>query len=292
MANTATSRALLVSLNLPKWEARKLDRKVGAEVAAQHRTDASAGNYSKNLLLKGQNSYADLISHIGSVRVLHYSNTLPWADDGWRVLPVANYMAYTAHMRRGRSDWETKLEAFLADYPALQAAAKAERNGLLRDEEYPSAAKLRKRFDFDLSFRPLPSGGDFRVELAADEIARIAASTEERVKAALDSAQRDGIARLYDCVQKLHERLADPKAIFRDTLITNARDLCDALERLNLADDPRLEDFRQQTAALASADPQELRDNDAMRTFVANESDRIMQSMAGFYGPLTGEING
>ena len=42
------------------------------------------------------------------------------------------------------------------------------------------------------------------------------------------------------------EKLADPKAVFRDTLVENTKEVCSILSRLNFADDPDLETMRQQ----------------------------------------------
>jgi hypothetical protein len=44
------SSAMLVELSISTWTARKLDKKVSAEVDSAKGTKTSAGNYNKNLL--------------------------------------------------------------------------------------------------------------------------------------------------------------------------------------------------------------------------------------------------
>ena len=79
-------------------------------------------------------------------------------------------------------------------------------------------------------------------------------------------------------------KLSQPEAIFRDSLIENARELCDVLTRLNLTDDPKLETLRRQTELLVQSEPQLLRDNPDVRVSTANEAQAILDAMTATYG--------
>ena len=289
MTITLHTRALLVSLNIGMWEARRYDKQVSQEIADQHHTSNDAGRYNKNLLLKSDNSHKALNSHLASVRMEHYKQTLPWSDEGWRLLPISNYMQYTAMLRKSRKEFEGKLETFLADYPTLQAAAKAARNGLLKDEEYPSVSKLRKRYYLEADYKPVPRGDDFRISLADEEIAELASNCESKVRDAFASAQLDAVNRLFDCLKRMNEKLSQPDAIYRDTLITNARELCDVLSRLNIGEDQNLESIREQLERIAiNHEPQELREDKDTRAQVAKETAQLMSAMQGLYGTNLG----
>ena len=286
------SRAILAKLSMSIWEARKYDRKVSQEVAESHGADVTAGRYNKNLMPKDAESWKQVNSHLGGLRLKHLANTLPWSDDGWRILPIANYDAYTEMIRKGRNEAERLLDILEADYPALIERARIERNGLFNRADYP--ANIRKLYSIDVDFQPVPSGGDFRVELSQEEIDVLASNTESRVKAAYDAAQRDAVKRLYDAVAHIHERLtAVTKAddgelkpgVFRDSLITNARELCDVLTRLNLDGDPALEALRKQTELLALTEPETLRKNSDVRMQTAREAQSILDAMLSTYGP-------
>jgi hypothetical protein len=98
---------------------------------------------------------------------------------------------------------------------------------------------------------------------------------------------KDGaVTRLYDVVAKMHAALSDPKGIFRDTLIGNVRVLCDTLTRLNVMDDPKLEELRRQTELLAASEPETLRKNPDVRVSVANEAQGILDAMTATYGNM------
>ena len=96
------SRAMLASLRISSWSARKYDKKVTEDTNAAHGADKDAGRYNKMLLPGDASSYKALTSHLAAVRQLHYAETLPWDDSGRRLLPMANYQHYTDVMRNAR----------------------------------------------------------------------------------------------------------------------------------------------------------------------------------------------
>src|SRR4029077_6023251 len=116
---TIHSRALLVWLTISLWSARKYDKRITLDT--NHRLGASsdAGRYNKLLLPGDAKSYKALVSLAGSIRAQHYSNTLTWSDEGWRLLPVDNYMAYTQWYRQQQQALSIALSDFLRDYPAM-----------------------------------------------------------------------------------------------------------------------------------------------------------------------------
>jgi hypothetical protein len=82
----------------------------------------------------------------------------------------------------------------------------------------------------------------------------------------------------------MSEKLADPKAVFRDTMVENTRELCALLPRLNFADDPNLEDLRQQVEGSLLLHPDALRNNPVVRQDKAREAKDIMDKMSAFMG--------
>ena len=131
------SRAMLASLRISSWSARKYDKRITAETNAALGASSDAGRYNKMLLPGDASSYKALTSHIAGVRVLHYAQTLAWSDDGWRLLPVANYQRYTDKLRDAKHVYDSLLADFIADYPALQINSKIALNGGWRAEDYP-----------------------------------------------------------------------------------------------------------------------------------------------------------
>ena len=281
------TRAMLVSLRISAWSARKYDRKVSQETATAHNTTIDAGRYNKCLLPGDAASFKALTSFVSNLRVINYSQTLPWSDDGWRLLPVKNYTAYTDVIRTSQHEFNRLLEEFAVDYPSLRESARLTLNGMYSDTDYPS--DIRGRYDFSVEYSPVPCGTDFRVSLAATEIEAIAARTEQRVTDAFNAAMtgKDGaVDRLRKVVSSIIEKCSSPDAIFRDSLIGNARELCNVLTRLNVTDDPILETLRQQTETLSMVEPETLRRNDDVRAETAKQAQSILDAMTATYGTL------
>lgn len=282
------NRAMLVSLKISAWSARKYDKKITAEVAAKHAVNGNeVGRYIKKLLPQDSKSYAALNAALGDMRSAHYAQTLSWTDEGWRVLPSKNFMQYGDDMRTRRSIIESRLDNFISDYPALREQAKVMLNGMWMPEDYPEPLDLRKRYTIKTDYAPMPAGEDFRVSLDADTLAEIARDTEDRVSKAVAAAQQDAFERLHGCVARIAERLSNPEAIFRDSLIDNAREVTDVLTRLNIAEDARLEALRVRVEELAQVSPETLRTLPHVRRNTAQEADKILADMLATFGEVT-----
>lgn len=280
------SRAMLVSLRLSTWTARKYDKKVTAEVNARNGATSDAGRYNKMLIPGDALSYKAIMQLAGQIRTEHYANTLAWSDEGWRLLPTANFTSHSTFVRRRGSEFDTLKNDFRGEYPSLKDNAPLRLNGMYREDDYPSTDQVMRKFAMNVDYSPLPAKGDFRVDLPAEEVRRIEAECQAKVGNATEQAMADCWKRLYDCVQHIHERMATPDAIFRDSLIHNARELCDVLTRLNVTGDVNLEAMRQEIEdSLVSTDPDTLRDSDTLRSDTATLAEDILTRMAGFYDP-------
>ena len=283
MTATINSRALLVNLSISTWSARKFDRAISDEIAAQHNAARDAVR-ANNSLIQGD-SYKALIRAAQAARTAHYFHTLAWSDEGWRLLPTSNHTAYTDELRALQGQFQTALAEFVRDYPRLQEIARARLNGMYKAADYPHPAAIADRFRISTEFTPVPSSGDFRLdELTADELQRVEQSVPNRVEQATADAVADAWRRLHEVVSAMRERLAQPDAIFRDSLVTNARDVVEVLGRLNVTQDPSLEAMRATVAAdLTQYDPQELRDAPAIREQTAARDSEILSAMQGAF---------
>jgi hypothetical protein len=274
-------RALLVQLSISQWSARKFDRKVTKEVADSHGVSTAAGRYNK-ALLPMSNLLDAVHKKATQIRTDYYQQTLPWGIDGTQVLPTANYVRFMSEFRRLRNDWELLVNKFVSDYPRLKEQAKISLGPLFNDSDYPHPSEIRDKFRMDMAVFPMPTS-DFRVSISSDELSRIQQDVEERVTAAQSQAMQEVWQRLFNKVQHMAEKLADPKAIFRDSMVENARELCELLPRLNFADDPKLEEMRQEVEVkLAKHHPDSLRNDPILRRDTAEEARRIMAQMGSW----------
>jgi len=276
-----TEKAMLAAVHISVWTAVKHDRKVSREVADQHGAHQGAGRYNKQLL-HGAQKLEELRTLAGQIRQYFYKVTLPWSDEGFRLLPANFYFDLMARMREFEASFDAAVDGFLRVYPEYIEQVRPELNGLFREEDYPSPEKLRTKFGVKLEVLPIPTGSDFRVEMSAEEQARVAREIDANVRESLMRGTEDLWRRLREVVAHMVERLNDPESRFHGSLVTNVLDLVELLPRLNVNGDAYLNRFAEQVKErLCNYSAQELKKHDLLRVTTAADAANIVAEMDG-----------
>ncbi len=272
-----TEKTMLIYLNIGAWTARKYDRKISEEVESIHNSK-DAGRYNKLLIAKA--SICKIQKIASEARNFHYDNTLPWLDNGGRLLPAANYFNYVNSIRKFQDQYENEVENFIRAYPALKSEAQHRLNSMYDEEDYPDVLTLNTKYSFSTQVSPVPVADDFRVNLNNEEIEAIKESIEEQVREATETAMKDLWQRLFKVVEHMVERLKKVDNKFKNSLVNNISELCDLLPKLNITDDPDLESSVQEIKTkLTKHDPQTLREDDNIRNKTAMEAQKILNKM-------------
>ena len=287
-----SENAMLVRLNISQWTARKEDKTATRRVETDFNCK-DAGRFNKALIAQEEIKKIQKIAN--EARIFHYTNTLPYSDDGARILPTSNYFDYTQKLQALKYTFEKAAETFLVNYPAFIEEAKARLNGLFNQMDYPPAGKIDKKYSFSTQFDPIPETLEgIRKELDSiqqGEIDQLNSDLEARIKANIAAANKDLWTRLFETVKHVSDRLHDKDAIFRDSLINNIIELVKLLPRLNITDDPNLETMRKEIEArLCSIRPEAIREDEQTRKDTARTADDILKSMTGYLAPVTEAI--
>lgn len=287
-----SSRAMLAQLRVKQWTGRKLDKRITQEVNASHGAAADAGRYNKVLIAR--DALQEIATIVGAARADHVKWSLPWLQDGTRIMPADAFMRYSAVMQGHRESFEKEVSAFIDAYPTYVEDARARLNGMFDETDYPTPADIRSRFDWSVTVLPMPSVDDFRVDIGAEHVDRLKAEMASTMQKAVEDAMGDAWSRLHRVVTAMAEKLAayTPKTdtdrasgIFRDSLVDNVRDLVDVLPALNMTGDANLAAMVDKARAkLTRHDASELRDNDAARLEVQEAAQAIADDMAAFMG--------
>jgi hypothetical protein len=271
-----TERAMLAAVHIRIWTAVKHDRKISRDVADQHGASQNAGRYNKQLL-RGAEKLEELRSLAGQVRQYFYKITLPWSDEGLRLLPSNLYFDFTTRMREFEASFEQGVESFLEVYPQYIDQVRPELNGLFRQEDYPAADKLRKKFGVKLEILPIPSGNDFRVQMSAEEQARVSREIDTNVRQSLVHGTEDLWKRLREVVSHMVDRLNEPESHFHATLVTNVLDLVELLPHLNVNGDVDLNRIAEQARQrLCNYSAQDLKKHEVLRVATASDAAEIV----------------
>lgn len=277
---TIQSRAMLASCTVRRWNPRVLDRKISREVQQLHNASADAGDFRKSLVDKA--ALKALNTSGSAIRALHYTLTLPWDDEGDRMLPSKTFQKYTDEMRKLKTEDERLRGVLYSQYPQLLAAAPARLGSMYDPNDFPSLADLPSKFDIRLSFKPVPDAQDFRVDIGDEAAAALRAQLNADIGEKLNGAVKDCYRRVEKVVSHISSTLhqADPR-IF-DTLVTNAREVIDCLTDLNVTNDPNLEAVRQELAALLPRNATILRADPDRRAEVANDADALLSKLVNY----------
>ena len=284
MTSQLTNRALLVSLNISQWAARKLDKEETRQLAVRHGTLEGAARVNKSLLPTSKALDA-IHKKTGHIRTEFYKRSLGWGQEGVRIIKSEGYLDFVKEFSTQKNEFNNLVTTFVAEYPAAQQEAQALLGPMYKAEDYPDALTIHQRFNMDIGFFPVPTASDWRISLADDEITDLQKQIEARVMESQASAMKEAWQRIADVVTKAHERLSDPDNIFRDSLVDNARELCDILPSLNIADDPEMEKIRQALqGSLCTTTPEALRTDMTARSHVNAALKDIMDKMGAMYG--------
>jgi hypothetical protein len=285
IANTFTSRNMLVNFTISSFHSRKKDKKITSEVAAQHGVSEKVGDYRKSLFPFDDKDLDAIPAKIAQARVFHRTNTLPWGngDSDLRVLPAANFLAYADGVRKYGNEIRELAQNVANRLPELKATAKTILNGMYNESEYPDAATFVAKHDLRKSFLPIPEPENAeRIEgLDADQIEDIRAGAQAELMEAQTMAMRELWERLFKVVSHASTMIGDKKRTLRDSLFENIQAMCDILPRLNFENDPQIAEIaRELKEKVGNVNPAFVRKSVSTRRRVAADVAEIERKMA------------
>lgn len=280
-------RAMNVSLSMSAWRAERLDRKVTGEVLEHHKAAKDAGKFVK--LLVPEAELQPLAKAQGEARRDFYRLTLPWQDNGIRILTTPAFLDFTSVMSGHRSTCERLARHFCeVVYPQLLPQMRLRMNGLYDERDYPAPHLIHEKFGFTLDITPIADAADFRVGLSEEVEDNIRKNIVEQVNAKAAAAQRDLWQRLLDVVKHFAVTMADNEKTFRNTTVSKLVDLATLAPKLSLTPDPVLDAICADVRSLATTlDPDQLRESKSVRATAASKASatvkRIEDAMAGAF---------
>jgi hypothetical protein len=275
--------SVLVDLNISTYSGRLQDTATRDEVTR------SKGAGSKRAASVYKSLFADCpeldaITKVqGAARTYHYRMTLPWSDNGSRLLRISLLEQYRDSMNAMEEEFNRHVESFLARYELLISQAAFKLGSLFNRREYPTRSQVARKFSFRVCESPLPTGGDFRLDAEAQLQDAMRKAYEERAQEMLAVSQRDAWERLHKTLTHLSDRLTvspdgKQKSRIFDTLRSNPLELCQLLESFNVTGDPEMEAARVRLQeAMLGTSLTDLRTFDDERTAVKGKIDAILR---------------
>ena len=277
-----SSSSILAELNISVWTANKLDKRITNDVlVANGATNLDAGQFRKNLM-SGTTLRKDIADFAASCRLWHNTTTLPWADRGARLLPTSLFLDYKAEANKRKQRFDHMVQHFLSEYPKLQAQAQQHLGALYDPNDYPSTEEVASKFGFRMVFTPLPEAGDFRLDVAQEDLDILRKQYDTALNERLQDAMKSQWDKLHDLLTRMSDKLVEPegedKRRWHDTFITNAHELCAMLGHLNVTRDPKLDEAKRKLEqAMHGVDIDDIKEDISTREDVKTKLDAILK---------------
>lgn len=280
--------AMLLSMRISCWSGHKTAQKISEETAATNDAEKDVVGAFKRLLPK------DALKPHHALRAraatCFYKWSLPWANDGQRIILNTALDNFEKDMRGIKADWDEATKEFVAKYPDYLAAAPKRLGKLFDLSEFPEPSTVAERFALTTSILPLPAASDFRVNLSDRHLDRVRREITEQVATSLQDAMKDVWRRMFLVVEKMQKKLVaytitddGVENAFRASLVDNISELLDMIPALNVTQDPSINQFaKRMRSELTQYTAETLRENDGLRAEVAGKAQVILDKMRDF----------
>jgi hypothetical protein len=280
---TLATSAMLVELSIGVWTGRRLDKEASKATAHTYGASDAALSVTKRLLPDSPDLKA-IEQHAAKCRVYNQETSMPWSDSNLRIVPTMKYFEHRQKLSDMQSEFYRLRDRFLRSYAWDKSQAQHALGTVFNEDDYPDADQLEKKFYFNLNYLPVPTSGDWRVNLASEAIDQLREDMGAFHQQALERQAQEMWRRCYDPIARLAERIdyqneADKK-IFRDGTVDAVVELIDMLETFNLTGDPALQEMQEhlrQTMQGISAE--DLRKDRTLRAVTKQKLDEALASL-------------
>lgn len=278
------NKAMLAELTIRKWGASKSDRKASNEFAASKHSNPTMSKVTKTLL---QSPHLVGFDQLGNAaRNVHYNFTMPWLDNGMRILPTKKFLEYGRSIKDISDRSAVCIDNFCESYEELIKSAEGQLGGLFNITDYPAVEKVREKFGIQMRFLPIPQENDWRVDLGEEDVKRL----QEELKVTFGDSQNRAIDDLVEKVRERLERLqmvlADPddmsfKRRLRENHISGLVELPDFIDTMNVFDNQKLSNLAESLATKLdfNFDADGLKDDPALKARVLMNVNELLADL-------------
>ena len=246
----------------------------------------------------------------GEVRNWFNTVTLPWDDNGRRLITTAQYLTVTGQAARYEQRFNDLVRVFVHTYSTEISKQAFEMGALFDRSEYPPESEVSAKFRFSFTVEPVPESGDFRVDIGLAAAADLRDQYDKAMQARVAGAMADAWDRVKTQVEWVKERMTavlehDPDAVEQveerddtgavvsveikkkrrpklyDSMLEQGLELTALLRDLNVTNDPKLEAARQALeTALSRVDMDSLKESPELQRATRSAMQNILDEFA------------
>lgn len=271
--------AMLHRLKISRWGASQKDDSESRKVCERNCAQDGAANVFVQLVPKSE--LKQIQKTANNVRAIWARYTLPWLEEGIRILPAKSYDKFTAEMKLAVKEFEVTVKDFIARYPDIIKNSKPILGELLKNNPLPTVEELQSKFTIRQDILPLPKPEDFKIFNMDNEPLQ---EIRRNIANAVMNATQDAVKKLYEelfgLVSKIKETTGVKDKIFRDSLIGNLKDFCERLPDLNIINDENLNTLcKECIKEFTKIDPKDLRENETVRLETSKKAEKFLENI-------------
>ena len=278
---TIANDALVVNLQIGFWAGYKLDKERSKEVTEGAGAAADAARVNKHLIAR--DTLNPVTKAADAVRRHFYAKTLPWKDNGDRLIPREGFEAFIEKHGALADRFATEVATFIdSTYVSAPESARFRMGTMFKAEDYPVPDALRAKFYCRLDLDPVSEAGDFRVTMSDAAASVLMEATERQLNARIAKATGEVWRRLADTLGHFADRMRGD-AIFRENTLTNLIEMAETLPGLNITNDARISALCSEIKQrFNNLDAKDLRTKPIIRAAVSSEAQEILDRLHGF----------
>lgn len=236
---------------------------------------------SKRLIDTKNTTYRVLTTLKSQASAYWRSMTLPYPQEGVRLIKQADIGAFEARMREYKEQLVVAAANLQLEYEALKVAAREKLGDLYNPNDYPPS--LEGVFDLRWEYPPVDPPNylmTFNPELYQQEQQRV----QHRFETAVVMAENAFAEQLQDMISHLIERLTDEpdgtKKTFKASAIENFKEFYDNFRSMNVRSNAQLDNLIQRATDIVSGvDVKDLRKNTNLRQNLTQQMGEVKTAL-------------
>ena len=237
----------------------------------------------KKLLDTSHPAYKAVTTVRGRIVSFWKGISLPYPEPGIRLIRQDDVQALNVQLTTLKSELAEAVECLDRHYAELKRAARQRLGSLYNEADYPASLQYLFGVEWDFpSVEPPEYLRQLSPHLYQEECRRV----QQRFDEAVRLAEEAFLGELAKLVGHLTERLSGtedgkPK-VFRDSAVENLSEFFGRFRQLNIGSNDQLDQLVDQVQSIVrGVNPQELRDKNSLRQYVATELSAVQATLDG-----------
>jgi hypothetical protein len=280
--------AIVVTLRIGKWTARKFDKRVTDETNSAHGASDDAGRYNKRLASK--ECLDPFVKLEGETRKYLYKHTIPWGENSQYLLNATMIMEFKQEMFNFQQKYMALVPALLDKWDDILVQAKNDLNGMFNQADYPTRSELEGKFVFKVNYEPVPATDHWGVGMSQEETDYLTKSMEREFETRQQEAVRSIWERIKEQLLHMKDRLTATRTTktgeekpgkMYESLFGNMKELVEVLPSINIMNDASINDACNELSVLLT-DSDRVRDNWTNDSVRHQKADQVTDVLAKF----------